>query len=458
MKRISIKLKVTILYSVFMVLITITVFAIVLFGSVEIVESEARKQLVQAVEDCAEEIEYDSNELDLDDDIEFYDDGIYISIYDGNKERLEGIYPSNLEFPLKFQNQTISIQEEGRYKYYLYDIHMKFSEEDIWIRGVTMADSQGAAFYFIRKIAIVLFPLLILLVSGGGYYVTKRAFLPVVQITNTAKMISDSKDLSKRIQMEKGSDEISKLASTFDDMLDKLEQAFEAEKQFTDDASHELRTPIAVILSQSEYAMEHAQTLEESKETLEVIHNQAVKMSAMISQLLTLARADKGTAKIQFEEINVSDLAEMVAMEEELEAAKKKIRIITDIEENIIMEADQMLLTRLFINLISNGIKYGNEGGYIKVRLKRNEDKIYGSVEDNGIGIGKEHIDKIWERFYQVDSSRTSGEEGGSGLGLSMVKWIVEVHGGGIEVKSKLGEGSSFQFFLLKNVKKNEIF
>lgn len=457
MKRISIKLKVTMLYSAFMVLITITVFGMVLFGSGEIVESEKRKQLMQAVEDSVEEIEYDDNELEIDDDLEYYKDGIYISIYDSNKELLEGVYPGNLNFINEFTNQTILIQEEGRNKYYLYDVHMTFSdEEDIWIRGVTMADSQGAAFYFIRKMAFVLFPLLIILVSGGGYYVTKRAFLPVVQITNTAKTISESKDLSKRIQMEDRKDEISKLAKTFDEMLDKLEQAFEAEKQFTDDASHELRTPITVILSQSEYAMEHAETLEETKETLEVIHNQAVKMSAMISQLLTLARADKGTAKIQFETINISDLVEMIILEESIEAEKKQIQIISHIEENIIMEADQMLLTRLFINLISNGIKYGQKKGYIKVKLEKKEDKIYGSVEDNGIGIGEEYIDKIWERFYQIDPSRTSHEEGSSGLGLSMVKWIVEVHGGQIKVQSVLGEGSCFSFFLFE--KKNDNF
>lgn len=457
MKRMSIKLKVTMLYSAFMALITVTVFGMVLFGSGEIVDSEKRKQLIQAVEDLVEEIEYDDEELDMDDDLEFYDNGIYISLYNNKKELLEGIYPGNLNFVEEFANQTISIQEAGTHKYYLYDLHMTFKEgEDIWIRGVAMADSQGEAFYFIRKMAFVLFPLLIVLVSGGGYYVTKRAFLPVVQITDTAKMISESKDLSKRIQMEDRKDEISKLAKTFDEMLDKLEQAFEAEKQFTDDASHELRTPITVILSQSEYAMDHAETLEETKETLGVIHSQAVKMSAMISQLLTLARADKGTAKLQFETINISDLVEMVIMEEALEAEKKRIQIISHIEDNIVMKADQMLLTRLFINLISNSIKYGEENGFIKVKLAKKDNKIYGSVEDNGIGIGEEHIDKIWERFYQIDPSRTSHEEGSSGLGLSMVKWIVEVHGGQIKVKSSLGEGSCFSFFLSE--KKNERF
>ena len=241
-------------------------------------------------------------------------------------------------------------------------------------------------------------------------------------------------------------------------MLTRLEASFQAEKQFSNDASHELRTPISVIMAQCEYALRKASTLEEAQTALEVILAQSKNMSALVSQLLTLARADQGTAQLEFETINISEITDMVALEQAELAARKNISIQRDIQPDIFACVDETLFMRIFINLISNGIKYGKEGGFIRVILKRDKDRAVSQIIDDGIGIPPQDLPKIWDRFYQVNPSRSSGS--GAGLGLSMVKWIVSAHGGTIKVDSILGKGTRFTISLPLNrtIQKEEVY
>ena len=166
-------------------------------------------------------------------------------------------------------------------------------------------------------------------------------------------------------------------------------------------------------------------------------------MSQLISQLLTLSRIDRGHQKLNIEFVNISELAEVVIENQKMEADKKNIKIITEIEKDIHVEGDELMLMRLFINLISNAISYNKENGYVKIELIKTGNKLIGKIYDNGIGISKENINKIWIRFFQVDSSRTTDS---SGLGLAMVKWIVEAHNGTISVVSQLEKGTLFTF------------
>lgn len=229
-------------------------------------------------------------------------------------------------------------------------------------------------------------------------------------------------------------------------MLNRLESSFEAEKQFSNDASHELRTPLSVIIAQCEYALKKANTLEEAQAALEVILGQSKKMSALISQLLTLARADQGTIKLQLEELCVSDLTCMAALEQENVAAHRGIEIQQEIDPDIMWQVDETMFLRLWMNLISNSIKYGKDGGFVRIVLRQENGQLLGKVVDDGIGISPEDLPKIWDRFYQANPSRN--DENSAGLGLSMVKWIVSAHGGRISVNSVLNEGSEFTFLL----------
>ena len=184
--------------------------------------------------------------------------------------------------------------------------------------------------------------------------------------------------------------------------------------------------------------------MEEARKAVEVDLQQAKKMSALLRQLLFLARADRGAQKLQLEKIDLSEIAGLVAEELQGMAAEKNIRIETESEPGLTAWADETMMMRVFINLLTNAVKYGREGGFARLRLCRDGEWIAGEGWDNGIGIAEETIPLIWNRFFQADPARTG--ENGSGLGLSMVKWIVEAHGGSVGVSSKLGEGSVFSF------------
>ena len=311
---------------------------------------------------------------------------------------------------------------------------------------MTAFDSEGRMMNNMITTNLILTMILIITAAIGGYLILKRAFRPVDIISRTAKEISESTDLTRRIALHGGNDEIYRLADAFDTMLDKIEVTVENEKQFTSDASHELRTPVAVINSECEYVLECAKTVDEAKESVNSIKRQSDKMAKLIAELLIISRMDRNTLKTSFEKIDMSELLGFVCDEQE-EIHDGDITMERDIEPCVYVVADHMLIARMFINLISNAYSYGKPGGTVKVSLRREGNKVIVNVSDDGIGIARENLPKIWERFYQVDSSRNN-ERGSLGLGLSMVKWIAECHGGKISVTSELGVGTEFMFVM----------
>jgi signal transduction histidine kinase len=257
-------------------------------------------------------------------------------------------------------------------------------------------------------------------------------------------------------------------------MLDRLEEAFQREKQFTADASHELRTPISVILAQCEYSLELAETKEDYQEALQVIEEQGFKMKELVSQLLFFARMEQGHESLHLSKVNISQLTAKICEEQialhSVEENNANIQLATDIEPDIISSVDQALFIRLLTNLISNAYQYGKSDGHITVtlacqpanqssfpvtdssNLPTYDSAVCLTVSDDGIGIASEHLPYIWNRFYQADPARTAsaasnsqgGEAAGAGLGLSMVKAIAAVHGGSAAVDSAPGQGSIF--------------
>ena len=281
-----------------------------------------------------------------------------------------------------------------------------------------------------------------------GYFMTKRALKPVDDICERADKISGGDDLTQRLPLPKVQDEMYHLTVKFNEMFERLQKSFEKEKQFASDASHELRTPVAVLMSQCEYLLEHGELTEDQRQEAEVIMRQAKKMSSLVSQMLMIAREERMADPSQFEDVDMGMLAEIVAEELEFAAAKKEISIHVDVQEEQFIRGDQTLLMRFLMNLIQNAILYGKKGGNIWIQIVGRDEKIQGEVRDDGIGIGKEHLDKIWDRFYRADPSRSKEE--GTGLGLPMVRWIAKVHNGEIHVESRLGIGSRFFFWFPK--------
>ncbi len=449
MNRLSIKMKVTLWYTALMVALVALMLVFLFFMSRSLEEASAHNILIEVVEDSRNKISYRNGALAVDNSFDSFYLQVYLSVYSKDGQEIYGELPETFENPRDFVADAVRRVDTGNSKWYVYDSRIPFQKYgDVWIRGITAISDSESALITMVSIAGIVLPFLIIVAALGGYLITRQAFKPIRQISEAAEHIGEGRDLSQRIRIGNGEDEIYTLAKTFNDMFDRLERSFESEKQFTSDVSHELRTPVSAIVSQSEYALEHAQTVDEAKDALSVILTQARKISGLISQLLMLSRIDMGHRTLTLELLNLSELAEMVAEEQREAAIEKGIEIQTSIAPALYVQADETMMLRMLINLVSNAVTYGKSGGHITIKLTGRGTQIVGTIIDDGIGIAKEHLSRIWERFYQVSPSRTATKESGVGLGLSMVKWIVEAHGGSISVKSILGGGSTFTFML----------
>jgi signal transduction histidine kinase len=300
------------------------------------------------------------------------------------------------------------------------------------------------------KQALLLF--LILLPSGcllaipAGLWIAKRALTPIDEITKTAAAIAKG-DLSKRVTGGEVADEVGFLAATFNDMLLTVEDAMERERQFTQDASHELRTPLSVILANAETGLAADATLEEKDEALRNIMGKGREATAMLSQLLLLARNGRQTA-LEMVPVHLGNMAEDIAETLEGKAGEKGITFHlhdSTLESPAQVWADLQLLTRAVLNLADNAIKYGKRNGNIFIKIEKEGEYWDFIVEDDGVGIAPSHIGKIFDRFYQTDTAHSVE---GSGLGLAIVKQIAKLHGGEIRVESTLGSGSRFHLLL----------
>ena len=452
MKRFSLKLKLTAMYSFFMVLMTCLCLAVLFSLSGNEILTSAQMQLRERVQESADEIELEDGEFEIDSDFYSLDNNVYLALYDTGGNFLYGKVPPGLEQAPQFEDGKIQTVKSGTEQWYVYDVQYEMENgQEFYIRGVVSVTETQKEFLIAVRFAVILLPLTVILTALMGYRLIRRTLLPVRQMTETVQEIQKDGDLSRRIRVsqETGKDEFYQLAGTFDGMLESLDQAFRRERQFTSDVSHELRTPVSVILAQCEVSLNRNDLSDEQREEILLIRKKAGEMSRMISQLLLLARADQGRQQLNKEEINISELTEMIVEEQKMLAQGRKIEIHTEIEQGITGYLDESFYIRMLDNLISNAVSYGKEGGNMKVTLHQIPFGVRGTVEDDGIGISRDDQVHIWERFYRVDASRTGKEDGShSGLGLSMVKWIAQAHGGNVRVESELGKGSCFTFEL----------
>lgn len=452
MKRFSLKLKLTAMYSFFMVLVTCICLAILFSLSGKEILTSAQMHLKERVHESADEIELENGEFEIDSDFYSLDQDVYLALYDAGGHFLYGKIPAGFGQIPQFRDGTVQAVKSGTEQWYVYDVQYEMeSNQEFYIRGVISVTGAQREFLIAVRLAVILMPMIVILTALIGYRLIRRTLLPVRQMTETVQEIQKDGDLSRRIgvSQDTGKDEFYQLAGTFDGMLESLEQAFLRERQFTSDVSHELRTPVSVILAQCEASLNRTDLSEEQRKEILLIRKKAGEMSQMISQLLLLSRADQGRQQLNKEEINISELTEIIVEEQKMLAQRRKIEVHTEIEPNITGYLDESFYIRMLDNLISNAVSYGKEGGNIKVTLHQIPSGVRGTVEDDGIGISRDDQVHIWERFYRVDASRTGKEDGShSGLGLSMAKWIAQAHGGNVRVESELGKGSCFTFEL----------
>ena len=447
MKKVtSIKIRITIWYTALMLVLISVVLVIVGIFSYRLSMENIKTNLKGQVDETAQRVGGPRGEemlYNMESKKEFRN----VSVYSDNGEYIVGQYIYDLsDIPFK---EFVPRKEivDGK-DYIVYDVFRPSkpgtTSGGYWIRG---AEPIGLSKMFSHSFLLIIFiitPIILILTALGGYYIAKKAFSPINEIVRTANKIRTQNNISQRIQINDGmkKDELYNLSVTLNLMLDKIEYLIKQEKQFTSDASHELRTPLSVILAQGEYLAEIADT-DKERELAETIVAKAKQLSALVSHLLLLARIDSNRQRLNKEKIDFSVVADIVVQNMEALAVQKNINLFTSVQEDAMIYADEALITSAISNLVSNAIKYGRESGYVMISASQINGNVEITVKDNGIGISNEYLEKIWTRFYRVDKVRND-EYGSCGLGLSMVKSIVELHGGKIYVKSIPNEGTEF--------------
>ena len=460
----SIRFRITALFAVSLILIVLATFLLVRLISESVLSRTARDYLLASVDANLDavafvtdderkdgdefagvdvRIAYGDGYLIIDEDFLDVINNVYTALYTKDGVLLYGMNPIARQMEGNAFTGTVVRRmtvEKTRYEIYERSIPVE-GTEDLWLRGVMSTTTLEGQLHAITRIAAVLLPAMVLLAVLFAHLTAGRMLKPLGEIERAAAEISGGTDLNRRIGLQGPDDEIRRLADTFDGMVERLNDSFVTERQFTSDASHELRTPMSVIMAQCEYTLDRERTVPEYVDALRTIRRQGARMNGLINDMLDVTRMEQRAERYPLTLVNLSSLAKDVC-EDMAMIRENDIMLQTRITDKICVMGNKMLLTRLLQNLINNAYRYGRQGGTIDVSVTQQEaGRVLISVKDDGIGISKEDLSHIFERFYRADAARTGK---GTGLGLSMVKRIVELHHAEIHVDSTPGEGSTF--------------
>ena len=337
--------------------------------------------------------------------------------------------------------ETISL---GSHRYRVVAITESSHGHRFEILAGTPQDGIESLLRRLRNLLLAVVPVVLLVASLGGYWLSRRALGPVDRITEAARHIS-IQNLSQRLEVPATGDELQRLAETWNDMLRRLEGAVMRLGQFTADASHELRTPIALIRTTAELTLRRERAAETYQEALRQIVAESERTTRLVEELLVLARADAGLPTLPMDRLELAPLLREVCQQGRVLAAARQIQLSADVPDGpVFVQGNDPALRRLFFVLLDNAVKYTPAGGSITVSVGCDDEGATVAVRDTGIGIEESALPFIFERFYRVDASRNR-DVGGSGLGLSIAKWIAETHGAEIRAESVAGRGSTFR-------------
>jgi len=343
-------------------------------------------------------------------------------------------------------------REEFHLEKYTWRIYSIPVTEEVFLQIGESLYEMSRAQDLITGIMAVIIPLGFIFSTFVGIILSKKSLDPVNQITQLAQKISEG-DIHRRLELDLPNDEIGNLSRTFNSMLDRLEEAFNKQKQFTSDAAHELRTPLTVMKSIIDVTLNRERDKEEYKSSLIQVRDEVDRLTEMVKSLLLISRFDTGRVALSLYPLDLTDIVTNVKNKLINLAMKKRISINLKINDYFQVHGNEDLLTRLFFNLIENAIKYSPEDDTVDVIIDYPQNSSGGSlsyvlisIEDNGPGIPDEDLGKIFDRFYRVDKARSKFE--GTGLGLSIAKQIVKMHNGYIIAENKKGKGCIFRVFL----------
>ncbi len=370
-----------------------------------------------------------------------------VTIFDRNKKP---VYSSNNGADTSFYSSlnSPSIIKQGEKDIVLLNNEISFASDTLYLQLSKELTYENILIYALFVILVVSSIIGIIITVVIGFKQSKRMLLPIRDMTETVKAIT-VENLDTRLDIKGAYDELRDLAVTFNKMFDRIQSSYEKQNQFVSDASHELRTPISVIQGYinllDRWGKSDKEILDES---IVAIKGESEAMKDLIEKLLFLARSDKRLLSLQREDFHINELIDEAVYETKL--IDPNHEILGDAPENVIINADRKLLKQAIRIFVDNSVKFTPKDGTIKIKAYLQKREVVITVEDNGIGIPKEDIKNIFNRFYRSDKSRTK-ETGGYGLGLSIAKFIIDEHEGYIKVESQVNLGTKIKIFLPKN-------
>jgi heavy metal sensor kinase len=388
---------------------------------------------------------------------EVKDDGKYLQVRDDQGNwifRSKRMIAENPDLPapdrLPKNGQVIEFHQSTRYVRVLaYPIAVRGRHYSVQT-GIALNKSMVLLSSFRSKL-LLLAPIVILLAAAGGHAMSRKALAPVAALAAEARRIND-RNLGIRLPVPNAQDEISDLSLTLNQMLERIDKAFASVRSFTGNASHELRTPIALLRTEIEVALYRPRNGEEYRVTLRRLHEETVRMTSLVENLLTLARSDGGAEAMSLTPIGLESLLRRAGETWTGEAIKASLDFRVEIPSvDIFVLCDENGVQRLLSILLENGVKYTPSGGTVLLFANIEEERISISVRDTGIGIADEYRDRIFDRFFR-GPAKAGHSISGSGLGLALAKWIADCHGTELRVESKPGNGSCFTFSLERTV------
>ena len=374
--------------------------------------------------------------------------GDYLAIYTGDGQTLyQSVFlqSNSLLMAPQAVQKTIYTSREIRGQHFRFTFQRLSSKGRAYVVEAGLpADDAFDTLRLFRSYLFLFAPLLLLIAAGVGYWMSRRALAPVDALVRTARAVSGN-NLSTRLEKLHTGDELQRLSDTLNEMLDRIEASVSRITQFTADASHELRTPVSLIRTEAELSLRRARSQNEYQDSLRHILLEAERTTALIEQLLSVARADLGGETLQLQPVDLSTMLQGVAEAWKQVAAIRDLRFSTNLpHSDASVAGDENLLRRVADILLDNAFKYTPAPGSVSLSLEAREHFATITIQDSGIGIPQAEQGKIFERFYRVDKSRTRAQ-GGNGLGLSIAQWIITQHHGTVVVESRPGEGTTFR-------------
>lgn len=446
MKRMPIRFKMTLLYSALTALLLLIFLPTLYFAMRSALMNSQRDLLQMAYDQVTSQLEYGDGSdgktaQDSEDTADLPAGVAYLITDEAQRTVASRNMLSELEALTFLPGRTREVRADGAL-YLLMDGVDNEDSAHLRIRACLPMDALDRALKSVRTFSLVGAPLLLAAAGLLGLLVAKRSLKPIERIIVSAKVVA-SGDLSARISPAPSRDEVGALTEMLNEMLNKLEASFLREKRFASDASHELRTPVSVIMAYAETLAGEESQNEDARQSVQTILGEAQRMRRMISQLLMVTRGDEGRYPVAMEKMDMAEVVRAVSAQMQSMADERGITLELD-AQSAQLTGDQSLLTQLTLNLIENAIKYGAPGGHVRIGSRTERGACHLQVSDDGPGIPSEHLPHIYERFYRVDSAR---DRTGSGLGLSIVRWIVDLHRGTIQVASS-ADGTRFDVSL----------